>query len=599
VAPLTFATRTLGFLLAIEAVAGGVACRVAWPLPGLAHWLLPQAHAEPVVRVRGESRIELGVSHVEVGVSITGALRDELGAPLSERLLALEAVPLSAPGEPWRMQLTTDAEGRFSLEIADPEHDYRLLATFSGDETHRGVRVERRVERARSDVRLELRLPFGHTIDLDAPELVVEAIAESDVGGNGVAMRLWDEGGRELGHGTTDKSGHLRVRVPTSRMGPPGAGLVRIESLRDERRAEAQTEARVVRKRAVFLELAVQATDIEAGQPAQLSGRAFTHAGPTHDEPRVAIPVGLFLGDRHLATVMTNERGEFASELWVDVEQGPLEITARTEGDATGSYPPSEARAGLRVSPARPVPFVWLLATSILVAIAAFVSGLRRKWAARDDEEPSRAPSVREPTEPSISPARAHGRRDRHKVSGRIIDLRGDRGLADAEITIEHSQAEASCTLRSDASGRFESLALPAGKAHLRVSAAGYGSSELDLELPHRGEWSAVQIRLESLRARALAAFRNLAFRTLPSPRAWGIWTTREAREWITERAPEQRGSIRKLTSEVERACYARELPEAEAVASIEQAASAVAAELRARPAPQDASSEHERRTVR
>ena len=555
-----------------------------------------RVQAEPIVRVRGESRIELGVSHAELGVTITGALRDELGAPLSGRLLALEAVPLSDRAEPWHMQLTTDAEGRFSLEIADPEHDYRLLATFSGDETHRGVRVERRVERARSDVRLELRLPLGHTIDLDAPELVVEAIAESDVGGYGVAMRLWDEGGRELGRGTTDHAGHLRVRVPTARMGPPGAGLVRIESLRDERRAEAQTEARVVRKRAVFLELEVSASELEAGQPAQLSGRAFTHRGPAQTEPRGAIPVGLFLGERHLATVMTNERGEFASELWVDVEPGPLEITARTEGDATGAYPSTEAHAQLRVSPARPVPFAWLIGASVLIALGAFLAGRKRSQRALEIEE---APRVREPTEPSISPARAHGRRDRHKLGGRIIDLRGDRGLPDAEIAIEHSHGDASCVLRSDDSGRFESPTLPAGKAHLRIRAPGYVATEIELELPHRGEWSAVLIRLESLRARALAAFRTLAFRTLPSPRAWGIWTTREARAWISERAPEQRGAIRKLASDVERACYAREQPEPAAVASIEQAASAVAAELRTRPGVQVANSDKERRTVR
>lgn len=570
-----------------------VAALALWACATLATLQAAPAHAEPVVRVRGESRIELGVTHGDVGVSITGALRDELGAPLSGRLLALEAVPLSDPGEPWRMQLTTDGEGRFSLEIADPEHDYRLLATFSGDETHRGVRVERRVERARSDVRLELRLPFGHTIDLDAPELVVEAVAESDVGGNGVAMRLWDEAGRELGSGTTDRAGHLRVRVPTSRMGAPGAGLVRIESLRDERRAEAQTEARVVRKRAVFLDLAAAAPELEAGQPARLHGQAYTRTADKQRAARGAIPVGLFLGERHLATVMTDERGQFTSELWVDVEQGPLEITARTEGDATGAYPPAEARAKLRVNPARPVPFAWLLAAMAIVFASAVVVSRRR---AREPREAEAEPRVREPTEPSISPARGHGRRDRHQVSGRVIDLRGERGLAGAEIAIVHALPEASCVLRSDEDGRFQSADLPNGRAHVRISARGYISTDIDLDLPHRGEWSAVQIRLESLRARALAAFRALAFRTLPTPKAWGIWTTREAREWITERAPDQRTAIRQLTSDVERACYAREQPEPEAVATIERTASEVAGELRTRGSTR---TEPERRTAR
>jgi len=548
-----------------------VVCALAHPC-----LLAPQtALAEPLVRVRGESRIELGVSHAELGVSITGALRDELGAPLAGRLLALEAVPLDDPGEPWRTQLTTDTEGRFSLEIADREHDYRLLATFSGDATHRGVRVERRVERARSDVRLELRLAFGHTIDLDAPELVVEAVAESDVGGHGVSMRLWDEAGRELGAGVTDRAGHLRVRIPTSRMGPPGAGLVRIESLRDQRRAEAQTEARVVRRRAVFLELTASAPEFEAGQPIVLRGKAYTRAAP-----RALTPVGLFAGERHLATVLTNAEGAFDAELWLDAEQGSLAITARTEGDATGAYPPAETQLALRIAPARPVPFVWLVLAAVLVGVGAWIAGRKRVRATREVET---EPRVREPTEPSISPARAHGRRQRHDVSGRVIDLRGDRAVAHAKVTILHAQEEATCTLASDESGRFESSVLPSGRARLRVEATGYVSTEIEIELPHRGEWSAVVIRLESLRARALSAFRSLALRALPSPRAWGVWTTREAREWIAERAPEQRTALRKLTQDVERACYGRELPAPEDVESIEKAAADVALELRVR----------------
>lgn len=547
-----------------------------------------RAHAEPLVRVRGESRIELGVTHVEIGVSITGALRDELGAPLSGRPLALEAVPLDDPSQPWHKQLQTDAEGRFALEIADPAHDYRLLATFAGDGTHRGVRVERRVERARSDVRLELRLPFGHTIDLDAPDLVVEAVAESDVGGNGVSMRLWDEAGRELGQGVTDRSGRLRMRIPTQRMGPPGAGLVRIESLRDQKRAEAQTEARVVRRRAVFLELSPSAPELEAGQPLTVRGRAFTRAAP-----RTETPVGIFHGERHLATVLTDAQGAFSAELWLETQPGPLELTARTEADATGAYPPAEVRAQLRIAPARPVPLAWFGLAALVVGGAAWLASRRR--AAELPVEIETAPRVREPTEPSISPARAHGRRQRHQVSGRVIDLRGEQPIANATVTILHTLPEVRCALQSDERGRFESPPLPTGRARMRIEATGYVSTEIDIDLPHRGEWSAVVIRLESLRARALAAFRALALRALPSARAWGVWTTREAREWIAERAPDQRTALRQLTRAVERACYARELPRPEDVSRIEQTALALSAELRS----QAATAPRERRAVR
>lgn len=530
------------------------------------------ARAEPLVRVRGESRIELGVAHVGPAISITGALRDELGGALSGRLLALEALPLEG-GEPVRAQLTTDAEGRFAFELANPAHDYRLLAMFAGDATHRGVRVERRVERGRSDVRLELRLPFGHTIDLDAPELVVEAVAESDVGGHRVSMRLSDERGRELARGMTDRAGRLRVRVPTSRMGAPGAGLVRIESLRDERRAEAQTEARVVRRRAVFLELATRASEVEAGQSIALRGKAFTRVAP-----RSHVPVGLFAAERHLATVMTDARGEFETELWVDAPHGPLTITARTEGDATGSYPPAEATVELRVTPAKPVPFAWILLSVAALALIVWLSNRRRRLAALESEpEPRRLVE----DAPSISTARAHGRRHRHAVSGRVIDARGERPVAGASVKVLRG-SEVLCLLATDEAGRFESPTLPNGRSRLRIEAPGFLGTDIGFELPHRGEWSAVVIRLESLRARALAAFRSLALRALPSARVWGIWTTREARQWITEKVPHQRTTLRKLTSEVERACYARDVPSPAEVAAIEQDASAVAATLRA-----------------
>lgn len=554
---------------------------IAWALA------LPRpALAEPLVRVRGESRIELGVTHVDIGISITGALRDELGAPLTGRLLALEAVPLDEPQEPSRAQLTTDAEGRFALELADPAHDYRLLAMFAGDATHRGVRVERRVERARSDVRLELRLPFGHTIDLDAPELVVEAVAESDVGGGGVTMRLSDETGRELARGVTDRAGRLRVRVPSARLGAPGAGLVRIESLRDDRRAEAQTEARVVRRRAVFLELSPVARSVEAGQSIALRGKASTQVAP-----RALVPVGLFTGERHLATVMTDERGLFDAELWLDARKGPLEIVARTEGDATGAYPAAEASVRITIEAARPVPLTWLALSAALLALGAWFTTRRRRRAALELEP---APRMRAEDVPSISPARAHGRRQRQEVSGRVIDARGERPIAGARITVRRHD-ELVCMLASDEAGHFESPPLPAGRARLSIEAAGFLGTDIDLELPHRGEWSAVVIRLESLRARALAAFRALALRALPSARVWGIWTTREAREWITEKAPEQRTALRKLTVAVERACYAREVPSRTEISAIEHDASSVAAGLRAPSSPDT----RERRSAR
>ncbi len=110
----------------------------------------------------------------------------------------------------------------------------------------------------------------------------------------------------------------------------------------------------------------------------------------------------------------------------------------------------------------------------------------------------------------------------------------------------------------------------PPGAPACWSEAPGHVATQVDLEIPHRGEWTSFVVRLESLRDRALSPFRRLTMRVLPSARAWGIWTNREAREWLAQRAPAQQAMLGKLTSEVERACYAREIPSEADVAQIE-----------------------------
>lgn len=527
--------------------------------------LCGMAGAEPTVRVRGESRIEIGVSHNQRGVAISGALRDELGTPLARRTLAVEAIPESAPQEPWSAELTTDKAGRFSLEITDSSRNYRLLATYAGDDNHRGVRVERNVERARADVRLELRLLGGTRVDLDRDEALIEVIAESDAGGDGLAMRLTDESGRELATGRTQQDGKLRLSVQTSNLGAPGAGLFRIESLRDERRAEAQTEARVVRTRAVSIELTPEGRNFEAGSPVPLRGRVMTRIGP-----RAKVPVGLFADGQHLETLVSDEQGRFAAQLWPAGREGSVSIVARTEGDAASAYPAAEASVQLRIVKPKPLPLAWMLVPSALVVVV--LAAVARARAKRLDGSIS-VDEVEPQLARRVLPRKPQGRRDRFRVNGRVHDLRNDQGIAFAKLSLSHEQPDGSCVLASDELGRFASPVLPAGRVRIRVESPGFVSAEIELFVPHRGEWTSFGVRLESLRERALSPFRRLALKVLPSSRAWGIWTTREVREWMGRAAPASRTGLGALTSDVERACYGESPPSEAEVSSIEERA--------------------------
>jgi hypothetical protein len=305
----------------------------------------------------------------------------------------------------------------------------------------------------------------------------------------------------------------------------------------------------------------------ESGNPIHVRGRVNTAAGP-----RAQVPVGLYAGSRHLETVVSAGDGTFEAELWIDAPPGPLPITARSEGDATGAYPPAESTVELTVVEARPLPVGWAAAALAAALLLAITTTARRSSNLASDE----ADEGRELPGASIRPAPRQGRRDRHRVHGRTLDAQSDEPICGATIALAMDKGEERWVLESDGFGRFASAVLPAGRAKLSVQARGYAPTSTELDIPHRGEWSSFVVHLESQRSRALSPFRRLLLRQLPSARAWGIWTTRESREWLSQRSPEQRADIETLAAEVERACYAAEPPSEEDVRSIERAAAAL-----------------------
>ncbi len=93
--------------------------------------------AQPRLRVRAETRLELAQERVDSGVHLRGALLDDLGLPLASRELDIEVQPADDPAALVRERLRTDREGRFSLDVPLASHrTVRLRAIFSGDENH-------------------------------------------------------------------------------------------------------------------------------------------------------------------------------------------------------------------------------------------------------------------------------------------------------------------------------------------------------------------------------------------------------------------------------------------------------------------------------
>lgn len=522
------------------------------------------SRAQPTVRVRAETRIELGTSRDEHGVRVRGVLRDDLGAPLPGRSVTLRIEPHGTPSLTQVHPLRTDAEGAFGVPLELGLGRYHLRARYDGSGSHERAEVGRDLDLERADVRLRLAVADGGQLDLDRREHSIEVRARVSGDGGSAArlrLRLEDERGRALAEGLTDDAGHVRFVVASADLGPPGAGRIRALSSSDEERAEAMTEIPVVRFRATRLTLGASTDEVFDGDRLRLDGQLTDSHGPLDERA-----VGLYAGDEHLATLLTDGDGRFGHELEiVDQPEGTrLRFVARFQSDAPGRTSSESPATVVEVSGAARVPWASLLLPMVLCALLLW-------WLSR--RAPTLAPRHTSPPAPppiGLEAATRRGRRpERHDVSGRVLDHRDDEPIADAMVTLVGG-AEAR-PIPVDDTGRFEAEALPAGRWTVRVQARGYRPSEAPIDVPHRGEWTDTRVRLQSLRALALAPFRRVVLRSLSSRRMWPVWTNREAVD-EADVSLRDRHRLADATVLVEEACYGAEPPTQSDIDAIEQA---------------------------
>lgn len=530
-------------------------------------------HAQPSVRVRSETRIELRTQRHEDHVVIEGALRDDLGEPLSDRPVVVRASPDDRAQPSTVRTLSTDDRGAFHLRLDLVRGGHLLRASFAGDEMHERVEVERRLDLDRADVRLRVGVPSAGHIDLDLPRHEIDVVADSDDGGGGLAIDLLDELDRLLASGRTDDRGRVSFDVSSSDLGPAGAGRIKARSRADVRRAEAQTEVPIVRFRSTEVTLEASRTSARPGEELRLSGSLRDSHGPIEGRA-----IGLFTRGEHLATVLTNREGAFVADIDIEAtHEGTLEVTARYESDSPGRASSVSPEVSISVSRARPTPWPWLLVPLLICA------GLLALIARRAPKRPEKSVEVpRERPIGIVAARRRTLRADRDEVSGMVLDHRDDEPVVGARVALIDPDGRIVREAVSDEHGAFSFRSVVAGTLTLSVRADAYAESRARVTVPHRGEWSEATVRLESLRSRALAPYRPVAAEILPSPRLWSIWTQREVLDEARSsgRATEE---LTELSDRVEEAYYGSTPPTDEIVRGIETRASETLDSLRSR----------------
>ncbi len=531
------------------------------------------AAAQPVVWVRAETRIELRVERQPV-VRVRATLRDDRGNGLPNRAIS---VRVASPDGVQRglSQGRTDTAGELAADFDVAPGTYRFEAHYAGDESYDEARVELLLDLERAHVRLVMSALDGRLdrIDLDAPRHRFRVRAESEAGGEGMSVALENELEEVLATGITGEDAAVTLEVESRALGGPAAGRLVVRTPGDAERAPAQTEVLVVRFRPTALTLDVAPRRVEGGRPVRVEGRLATS-----ERPLARKAIGLFAGERHLETVLTDAEGRFAREVVLEENDATVALTARFESDAPWRPSAVSDPVDVRVAPRGATPVRWLLLPIAVCAVAlvALWWRSRRQRKAAEAQRPSLAPAP-----PGIHVPTAASERDaaRSDVGGTVLDADEGAPIAGAAVRLE-GPGDA-ILARGDDEGVFTIAEVPAGRWTIRVEAPGYEARDATVEIPHRGALAQVQVRLRSLRQLALRNYAPLAEALVPQRRWWAFWTPRELAE--RARGP-ARGSVEQVTLELEAVVWSAGPPDAESVEAIGKRAGELAPALREPP---------------
>jgi Carboxypeptidase regulatory-like domain len=555
---------------------GGIAPALRGDAMSMCTWLglvllvAAGARAQPLVRVQARTQVALDGTHDENGLDLRGALLDDLGAPLAGRPLVVRIAADAEGSPPQRIASRSGEDGRFRVTTSLPAGVYRVRIAFAGDSHHEPSEAARTVDLTRADVRLRFIEPRALRFDLDAESHAIVVRASSTHGGAGLSVQVRDERAVSLAHGQTDRDGVFRAAIASVALGAPGSARLIAESEADALRGVAQTEISVLRWRGTRLSL--QARIDRRREVVALHGLLRDSKAVLGDEA-----VGLFEGDVHLATVLTDSAGSFRTELKLPVTAAggtpaAARLQARFDSDASWIGSSRSEVVEVSLAPDSPASPLWLLGPLCLSgALVWFL--LRRPAAERADR--AAPPTVGIGIHPGRG--RARGRAQRREIDGAVRDAETDRAVRGAILALCAGDGS-TVELPTNVDGTFRSPQLGDGTWTVTIAAEGYAPLTGTLTIPHRGEWAGVQVQLQSLRSAAVMAYKPAALRMLPSAELWQRSTPRETlhRARQSGRATEP---FVQLTHCVEHAAYARTPPSMEEVATIER----VAAEAMAR----------------
>ncbi|MEZ4254340.1 MAG: hypothetical protein R3A78_01285 [Polyangiales bacterium] len=448
-----------------------MALLLAAPLP---------AAAQIEVRIHAETRMELVARPDGPRVRVRGRLLDDMGDPLEGAEIALQATPASGVRQRANT-VVTDAAGVFELTLSGNDV-VRVLATYTGDRVHDPVSVEARNDPDHAPVTLEVSAPNGGEMSLDAAHYAIAVRVRA--GGTpvaGIRLRVADELGRELATTATGAGGQASIVLDTATVGGPGVGRLRIGADAGPTTAAALTEVPIVRVAATTLTLG--ASSASTGEHPTVEGQLRWRGGGLTGRA-----VGVFAGERHVATALTDDAGHFEAQV-PPANDAPRTLVARFTSDTQGFTDSASAPLELRATAPERVPVYWLFAPPALLLAWLFAS--RRRTRLRAEHSNRSAHDVGfVPSRRAVLGARTS------IVRARVVSARGALPLTAKVSATGPGGVSIQTQTSPDGHFVFAEGALAPGPWTLEVEAPGHAPERTSLVVPHHGEWMDAVVRL-------------------------------------------------------------------------------------------------------